>query len=73
MRTEVIKRRLLAKARGEDVVEHYIRMLNYKGEVLSQEVAEIDEDLDLVIISNKEELMKYETENLHRLPIDGRD
>lgn len=60
MRTEAIKRRLLAKARGVEIEEHYIRVIDYKGEVLSQGVAEIGENLDLVIISNKEELEHYE-------------
>ena len=60
------KERLLAKARGEAIIEYYLRVLDFKGNVLDKALIQHGEDLDLIVLNNKEELEDYETENLHR-------
>lgn len=73
MNAEQAKKFLMAKARGEAIIKHYLRILDYQGNVLSETAIELGEDCEVVIINNKEELEEYERENLHRHPINGRD
>lgn len=65
MSTTETKRKLLAKARGEAIAEHYMRILDYKGNVISETATEGGEDWEIVVLNNKEELEEYENKNLH--------
>lgn len=60
MSVEETKRRLLAKARGEDITGHYMRILDYMGNVMDEVTIESSEDWEIIVFNNKEEKEEYE-------------